>query len=160
MPCALILDTNVIKDIGSYYYGSQQIKPELKQVLQYIRLQYQLTRIDLGTLGICYRLGLTELSLRRNKKVNYSIFRNYGSAIVKLVTCDESEFARICDNKPSKQFAYNSDADELVDKCVAEEVDALPIYYGSILYLLNLQLENKSLKDNLEKSLDLFEKFY
>lgn len=160
MPCALTLDTNVIKDIGSYYYGSQQIKPELKQVLQYIRLQYQLTRIDLGTLGICYRLGLTELSLRRNKKVNYSIFRNYGSAIVKLVTCDESEFARICDNKPSKQFAYNSDADELVDKCVAEEVDALPIYYGSILYLLNLQLENKSLKDNLEKSLDLFEKFY
>ena len=31
---------------------------------------------------------------------------------------------------------YNSDADELVDKCVAEEVDALPIYYGAFYIFL------------------------
>lgn len=35
-PYALILDTNVIKDIGSFYFGHRQISPKLRQLLSYI----------------------------------------------------------------------------------------------------------------------------
>lgn len=92
-PYALILDTNVIKDIGSFYFGHRQISPKLRQLLSYIRSQCRATRMSLGAAGVCYRLGLTELSLRRNNGVNYSQFRNYGSAVCKLITCGEDEFA-------------------------------------------------------------------
>lgn len=100
-PCALILDTNVIKDIGSFYFGHRHMSPELRQILSYIRRQCRAKRMSLGASGICYRLGLTELSLKRNDGVNYSLFRNYGSAVCKFITCEEDEFVRICDTDPS-----------------------------------------------------------
>lgn len=158
--CALILDTNVIKDIGSFYYGHNQIKPELRQLLGYIRNQCRMTRMSFGALGICYRLGLTELSLKRNVGINYGLFRNYGSAVCKLITCDEEEFIRICSVEPNYSYPYDSNVDEAVDNCVSFESGYLPVFYGSILYLLALQLKNKTRQENINGSFDQFEHFY
>lgn len=159
-PCALVLDTNVVKDIGTFYFGSRKIDPELRQVLQYIRKQYQSTQGIFGDLSVCFHLGLTELSQKRNQGVNYSIFRNYGSAIVKLITCKETEFERICDSEPNRDYIYDFTADIAVDDRVAVESAYLPIYYGSVLYLLAIQMEDNTHKNTIEKSLDLFEQFY
>lgn len=159
-PCALILDTNVIKDVGSFYFGHRQISSELRQLLSYIRRQCRATRISLGASGVCYRLGLTELSLKRNNGVNYSQFRNYGSAVCKLIACGEDEFIRICDTTPSYTYSYDSNIDEAVDSCVSFESGYLPIFYGSILYLLAIQLEKTSHQETIDRSIDQFERFY
>lgn len=159
-PYALILDTNVIKDIGSFYFGHRQISPKLRQLLSYIRSQCRATRMSLGAAGVCYRLGLTELSLKRNNGVNYSQFRNYGSAVCKLITCGEDEFAWICDTTPSYAYSYDSNIDETVDSCVSLESGYLPIFYGSILYLLAIQLEKTSHQKTIDESINQFERFY
>lgn len=158
-PCALILDTNVIKDIGSFYYGHNQINPELRQLLRYIHNQCRATRMSLGTLGVYYRLGLTDLSLKRNNGVNYSLLCNYGNAVCKLITYEEDEFIRICSFNPDYSYQYDSNADKAVDSCVSFESGYL-LFYGSILYLLAIQLENKTRQENIIESLDQFEEFY
>lgn len=159
-PCALVLDTNVVKDIGAFYFGFRTIDSELKQVLRYIRKQHQLMREEIKDLSVCFHLGLTELSWKRNQEVNYSIFRNYGSAIVKLITCKETEFDEICDSEPNRNYIYDSTADPAVDCYIAIEAEYLPIYYGSVLYLLAIQTEDNAHKNTIESSLDLFERFY
>lgn len=159
LPCAVILDTNVVKDIGAFYFGNRKIQPGLKQLLQYIRSRMRAMRKSFGTLGFYYRLGLAELSVKRNQGINYSLFRNYGSAICSLATCSDAEFERICDMVPDNARPYGKEADPSVAHCIAFDTNSLPLFYGNVLHLLSLQIgENQHM--DLEKGLELFERHY
>ena len=151
--CAVILDTNVIKDIGAFYFGSRLINQDLKKILRYIRIQCRYTLSIIGTLGLCYQLGLSELSLKRDGDINYSIFRNYGSAICKLITCDNDEFGRICSSVPNNNLPYDSIPDPDIDVLIAYETEHLSIFYDSVLHLLSLQIE----KNDNSEAIDLFD---
>lgn len=68
----MILDTNVIKDISSFYYGNKRKHDnDLYILTKYIRRQMKSTQHSFGPCGLCYELGLSELCLSQDDSVNY-----------------------------------------------------------------------------------------